>query len=353
MINVLIVDDSPTAREHLSNILSADPEINVAGTANNGEEALEAIRNKDPDIITMDLYMPRMGGIETTCKIMQTYPRPVVIVSDTFEANEVEMTFHAIEAGALAAVQRPVGTNHPDFEKTSKTLVQTVRLMSEVKVVRRRPGLERKESTSPDKTRIEPGRTDARIVAIGSSTGGPSVIKNILSALDEEFSAPILIVQHLVEGFVGGFVEWLSQTSRVLVHVASDNVLPLPGHAYVAPDGFQMRLETNGRISLDSNADNYSHRPSIACLFHSVADVFGQNAIGVLLTGMGKDGAEELGGLKEKGAMTIVQDEESSVVFGMPAEAIKLNAARYVLSGNEIAGTLTHLIKKATPEFHE
>ncbi|MCK4359954.1 MAG: chemotaxis response regulator protein-glutamate methylesterase [Candidatus Cloacimonetes bacterium] len=350
MIRVLVVEDSPVVQEFLVHILSSDPDIWVIGTANNGEEALEAVKRKKPDIITMDINMPKMNGLEATRKIMESLPTPIVIVSGSWDTKEVATTFRAMEAGALAIVPRPMGIGHPDYEATAKELIQTVKLMSEVKVVRRWPRrqLEAVVPTVTPPVEVEPKRIKAkiRIVAIGASTGGPIALQTILSGLPKDFPAPVLIVQHIAEGFVQGLVEWLDQTSNMPVYVATHGEYILPGHIYIAPDKFHISVKTGGRIALSKGECENGLRPSVSYLFRSIANVYGQNAAAVLLTGMGKDGAKELKLLKEKGAVTIAQDKESSVVHGMPGEAIRLGAATYILSPEKIPAMFIKMMNK-------
>jgi two-component system chemotaxis response regulator CheB len=347
MIKVLVVEDSALVREFLVHVLSSDPEIKVIGTAHNGEDALEALKASRPDVITMDIHMPKMDGFEATRRIMETFPTPIVIVTGSTDPREVGTTFRAVEAGALAVVPRPAGLEHPDFEATAKELIQTVKLMSEVKVIRRwnktwQPCL----VPAPAEITNNGNNREIQVVAIGASTGGPIVLQTILSQLQKDFSAPVLIVQHMASGFSQGFVEWLNQTSGLPVHLAAYGESIRPGHAYVAPDGLQMGVKVRGRIELSQEAPENGLRPSVSFLFRSVASVYGENAVGVLLTGMGKDGAQELNLMKEQGAVTLVQDQESSVVHGMPGEAIRLDAAIYVLSPGKIAGALQSLVKK-------
>lgn len=350
MIKVLIVDDSPSVREFLGYILGSDPGIRVIGTANNGEEAVEFVRHDRPDVITMDINMPKMNGLEATRQIMETHPAPIVIVSGSWDAKEVETTFRAMEAGALAIVQKPQGFGHPDQESAAKELVQTVKLMSEVKVVRRwaRRAARGTRDEGVQRTSIVPPEermpaTDIRVAAIGASTGGPLVLQTILSGLPKDFAVPILIVQHMAPGFLQGMVDWLGQSSSVPLRIAVDGEEMMPGHAYFAPDGFNMGVANTGRISLEKDGPRNGAMPSVSYLFHSVMKTYREKAVGVLLTGMGKDGAEELKVMKEKGAFTIVQDRESSVVYGMPGVAFQLDAATYVLPPDKIAAVLTGL----------
>lgn len=346
MIKVLIVEDSPVIQEFLVHILSSDPEIQVAGIANNGEEALEAVEHKKPDVVTMDIHMPKMDGFEATRRIMETQPVPIVIVSGSSTAKEIATTFRALEAGALVVVSRPKGIGHPDYERDARELVQNVKLMSEVKVVKRWPRSRKKAFPSVPKVEIEKELLEIQMVAIGASTGGPIALQTILSRLPKDFPIPMLIVQHMATGFVQGFAEWLAQSSGFPVHVAADGEYPLPGHAYVAPDGFHMTVKPGNRIALSHDEAKDGLRPSVSYLFGSVAKVFGSKSIGVILTGMGKDGAEELRLMKDGGAITIAQDKESSVVYGMPGEAIELEAAMYVLPPEKIAATLASLASK-------
>ena len=347
MIKVLIVEDSQVVRDFLTYILSSDPDIQVIGTASNGEEAVKAVEDKKPDIVTMDINMPKMDGFEATRIIMETNPIPIVLVSASWDPKEVEKTFLAMDAGALAAVRKPVGIAHPDYKDQAKELIQTVKLMSEVKVIRRQSRIKRGKGIPAGLAvnDLIPSTTDVKVVAIGASTGGPPVIAAIISGLPKDFRVPLLIVQHIAPGFVQGFADWLTNSTGFPVRIAAQGESPLSGHAYVAPDGVHMGMNTSGRIALVKSEPENGLRPSVSYLFRSVAEVFGKNIVGVLLTGMGKDGAYELKMMKEKGAITIVQDRESCVVYGMPGEAVNLNAATYVLSPPKIAELLAGLLK--------
>ena len=344
MIKVLVVEDSPVVREFLVHILGADPGIQVVGTANDGEQALEAVASKRPDVITMDIHMPKLDGLEATRRIMETHPTPIVIVSGSTDPREVATTFRAMEAGAVAVLRRPAGIGHPDLEATAGELVQTVKLMSEVKVIKRWPKAWRHAKiprpAEADRAQVE---AKVKVIAIGASTGGPPVLQAILAALPEDFPVPVLVVQHMAAGFTHGFVQWLAQTSSLPVHLAAHDEPIRPGHVYVAPDEFQMRVERSGKIVLKKDEPENGLRPSVSYLLRSVAEVYGRYAVAGLLTGMGRDGAEELKLLRDKGAVTFAQDKDSSVVHGMPGEAIKLDAASLVLPPEKIAAVLTSL----------
>jgi len=352
LIKVLVVEDSPVVREFLVHILSADPDIRVAGTAHDGEEALDAVRRHRPDVITMDIHMPKMDGLEATRRIMETDPTPIIIVSGSENSREVVTTFDAMEAGALAVLRRPAGIGHPEHEATARELVQTVKLMSEVKVVRRWPRTRHAvPAPRPAKMGLARESAQVRVVAIGASTGGPPVLHTILAGLPKDFPVPLLIVQHMAAGFIRGFVDWLTQSCRLPIHVATHGELLLPGHVYVAPDACQMKVERGGKIALTRDAPENGLRPSVSYLFRSVAEVYGCDAVAGLLTGMGRDGAEELRLLKEKGAVTFAQDKDSSVVHGMPGEAIKLDAAMLVLPPEKIVAALISLANACKKEL--
>ena len=344
-IRVLVVEDSPVVAQFLIALLNSDPKIEVVGTAANGEEALELVQRTKPDVITMDIHMPRVNGFEATRKIMETCPTPIVVVSGSSSLDEVATNFQAIEAGALAVVARPNGIGHLNHDRSARELLETVKLMAEVKVVKRwpRPRTAPKRAPLTEINRKFPGTIQA--VAMGASTGGPLVLQTILSGLPRDFSLPVLIVQHMTSGFVEGFVEWLTKSSGFPVRIAKDGEPLLSGHAYLAPDDFHLGVRANC-VHLSNLARENGMRPAVSFLFRSVQGAFGCNAVAVLLTGMGTDGVEELKLLKEVGAITIAQDKESSVIHGMPGQAIKDGAATHVLSPPSIASLLRSSVPK-------
>ncbi len=346
MIKILIVEDSPVVRDYLTYILSADPELQVVGTASNGIEACQAVPRLHPDVVTMDIHMPHMDGFEATRRIMETHPVPIVVISGAMQADEVATTFRALEAGALAFQPRPSGIGHADCEAAARELVKTVKLMAEVKVVRRWPATRKLEPAREmvPAIAVKPAAESIKLIAIGASTGGPLVIRTLLNELPPEFPAPVMIVQHMVPEFIPGFVEWLRHTACLDVRLADNGEAVQAARVYVAPGGCQMGIGPGGKIVLSQDPAWNGHRPSVSYLFRAVAEVFRNEAIGVLLTGMGSDGAAELRLMREKGAVTIAQNELTSTVFGMPGEAIKLQAATYVLPPEQIAATLREVV---------
>lgn len=344
MIKVLIVDDSVVVQEFLQHILTSDPAIQVVGIANNGEEAIELAGKTKPDVITMDIYMPKMDGFEATRRIMETLPTPIVIVSALGRIKEAAYTFKLLEAGALTVVLRPPAFDHPGNKAAVEELIQTVKLMSEVKVVRLAIG-PKSRAGKPAPLKTPAAVSGIQLIAIGASAGGPLALQELLSGLPRNLPVPVLIVQHIANGFIKGFVDWLGGAIALPVHIAALGESPLPGHCYMAPDNFHMGIGPDMKIVLSSDEPKNGSQPSVAYLFHSAAQFLGPRAVGVLLTGMGRDGALELKEMKDKGAITFAQNEKSSVVFGMPGEAVKLGAATYILSPEEIADALAALLK--------
>jgi len=282
---------------------------------------------------------------------METYPVPIVICSASWNPEEVDKTFRTMEAGAVAALEKPRGMGHPDSEASVTELLKTVKLMAGVKVVRRWSHDRKKSVPKKDKERkvtqekISASK-DIKLIAMGSSTGGPLVLQTIISGMPKEYPIPIVIVQHIAPGFLAGLAEWLSRTTGYSVNIAEDGERLKPGCAYLAPDGYQLGIDKSLKVHLNDEQPKQNLCPSVSYFFKSVAKTLGKQSIGVLLTGMGKDGADELKLLKELGAITIAQDKETSVVHGMPGEAIKIGGASIVLPSTQIAEKLVNLTIK-------
>lgn len=334
MTKVYIVDDSAVARQLLRHILETDPSIKVIGEASSGEEAIESVNSLRPDVITMDINMSGMDGHEATSRIMETNPVPIVIVSANYNRDQVEQSFRAMEAGALAIVEKPPGIGSDGYARAAEELIRTVKLMSEVRVVKRW-GKTRRLPLAPKEKTNEEARS-IKAVLIGASTGGPPVLQTVLSGFKADFPAPILVVQHISKGFIEGMLEWLGAVISLPVSLAREGARALPGHVYFAPDDFHMGVDSSGRLFLSTAAPENGIRPSVSFLFRSALESFGKELVSVLLTGMGKDGAEEMKRIRDTGGITIIQDRESSVVYGMPGEAARIGGAAFVLPPERI-----------------
>ncbi|MBI6871922.1 chemotaxis-specific protein-glutamate methyltransferase CheB [Clostridium aciditolerans] len=337
MIKVLVVDDSPTIREIMKDILTSDKDIEVIGVASNGEDAVRFMEKNKPDIITMDIDMPKMNGFEATRKIMETTPVPIVIITALFNSKDMDRTFQAMEAGAVSVIEKPTAITGDDFDKAAQNIVHMIKLMSEIKVIKRKTIYKNKKAGPLENYKAKSTLSSIKMAAIGVSTGGPPVLQSIFSKLPANIKIPILVVQHITPGFIEGLVDWLSGVTEYPIHIAVQGEKVLPGHIYFAPDGFHMEIRGDGKIFLSDSEKENGLRPAVSCLFRSIARYYGKNSIGILLTGMGKDGAEELKLLKDIGAITVAQDKETSIVYGMPGEAVKLDAATYILPPEKIA----------------
>jgi two-component system chemotaxis response regulator CheB len=332
-VTVLIVDDSALVRKLLQAILSSDDEIRVVGTAADPYEAREKIKALSPAVITLDVEMPKMDGITFLRNLMRLRPTPVVMVSSLTEAN-ADVTIAALEAGAVDYVEKPKVGVADGLQAMADELCQKVKIAARARLRPRDKPLHEVALKLPVSL-----QTTDRIIAIGASTGGTEAIADILAELPPTCPA-VLITQHIPMQFSRRFAERLDRLSPMAVCEATDRQALLLGHAYVAPGDQHMRLERSGakyyaRLAQDPPINR--HRPAVDALFESVASQAGKNALGVILTGMGADGAEGLLTLKNTGARTIAQDKESSVVWGMPGEAVKRGAALETLPLSVIA----------------
>lgn len=347
MIRVMIVDDSAVAREVLNEIFCNDPDLVVVGEAVDGESAVHMVMDMKPDVVTMDIHMPKVDGFEATRRIMECQPTPIVVVSGSVDTRELDTSFKALEAGALALVARPPGPGHPEYGAASSQLLRTVKGMSEVKVVKRWPKNGHANGRRPSSTAtVMCPSHQVQLAAIGASTGGPVAMQRFLKALPDDLSVPVVIVQHMSPGFLEGFVDWLSRSTGKTCLIAKDGEEMAAGKCYVAPDGHHLGVNASGRTILFQDAPENGSRPSVSYLFRSVAQHYGRAAAAILLTGMGKDGAVELKQLHDLGAVTFAQDAASSVVHGMPGEAIRLGGANHVGTPEGLASVFVSLVKK-------
>jgi two-component system chemotaxis response regulator CheB len=343
MIRVLVAEDSPTARALLVDILRSDPEIEVVGEARDGGEAVELTQALRPDVVTMDIRMPRVDGFAATKEIMITAPTRIIIVTASVLAQEVETSLHALRAGALTVLPKPRGPQDPRFEEGARQLLATVKSMAQVKVVRHwRP-----VGAAPAPPEREPPRRQpvrGRVVALATSTGGPAALHRLLSDLPADFPAPLLVVQHITPGFVAGLADWLNKASGLRVRVAEDGEALAARTAYFAPDDRHLGVTDQGRVALSRAPPVGGFRPSGNFLFESAARAYGPAAVGVILTGMGDDGVEGLRALHRAGGRALAQDEQSSIVFGMPGAAFAAGVVEEVLPLENIARRLVEFV---------
>lgn len=339
MIRVLIADDSPTVRSLLAGLISADPGFRVVAQVGDGVAAAAEARRLRPDLILMDLYMPGQDGLAATKQVMAEAPCPIVIVSAAARPDDVELSLRALQAGALMVQPIPAPAS-PDSAQ-ARQLRATLRALAEVKVVRQR----RDRGTSGE-VAVRPGRRGARarVVAMAVSTGGPMALRRVFGALPADFPAPILAVQHMSPGFIGGMVHWLMDATPLRVRVAQQGDRLESGTVYFAPDNLHLGC-AGGQTVLSAAPPINGFRPSATHLFASVADVFGPSAVGLVMTGMGSDGLEGLQALASRGAEVLAQDEDSSVVYGMAREAVRTGLTTAVLDLEAIPGRLLELVR--------
>ncbi|BCA54754.1 Chemotaxis methylesterase CheB [Nitrospira sp. KM1] len=346
-IRVLTVDDSALMRQLLASLLSRDADIEVVGAAPDPYIAREKIKALDPDVLTLDVEMPKMDGLTFLEKLMRGHPMPVVMVSSLTEAG-CETTLRALELGAVDFITKPKIDLREGMEDVAQDLIAKIKAAARATV---RPRQAAASNEPMPRKLLESAmiKTTDTIIAIGSSTGGTEAVKEVLEVLPAN-TPPILITQHMPERFTKTWADRLNSLSRISVKEAQDGDSVLPGHALVAPGSYHMTLVRSGaRYSVKINQDPpvNRHRPSVDVMFDSVARVAGRNAVGVILTGMGGDGAKGMLAMKQVGAHTIAQDEASCVVFGMPKEAIKLGAVDKVLPLSAIAASM--LVRVSDP----
>lgn len=343
-VKVLIVDDSPIVRTVLKRILDSDPDITVEGTAINGQEAMFILENHTIDLILTDLNMPIMDGHTLVKKVMQTSPKPIIVISSyVSQSGDDENAFKLLEAGALEVLPKPEGIIAGAKSLESKNLLDKIKTLSQVVVLPKQNGFIRKK----DKEEIKPfvGLNNTSIVIVGSSTGGPQTLQKVFETIQSPFPLPIVIAQHISRGFLANMVEWLGKNLAVEVLIAKDQERPLAGNIYFAPDDAHLTINGRGLFETVKPEDSDLHTPSVDVLFNSVTDYYNDRALGILLTGMGKDGAAGLLNMKNKGCFTVAQDEASSVIYGMPKAAAEIGAASKVLSLDSIISFLDKLKK--------
>lgn len=347
IISVLLVEDSPIALQILSDIVVSAPQLTLAGTARNGQEALDLIPQLQPDVICTDLYMRGMDGLELTRQVMARFARPILVVSVAVDRRDSVAAFQLLEAGAVDIFAKPVSGLPADYQRLATALRQKIAVLAGVKVftkpLRDRAAVPPRAIAATPATAPEPpqvndsSRGNYRFLALGASTGGPQAAFQVLHQLPANFPLPIACVQHISDGFLAGMVAWLDRECALRVKIAEPGEVPQLGTVYYAREGQHLEINGSGRFTYTAAPAYEKHRPSVSVLFSSVARQYGDGAAGVLLTGMGRDGATGLLAIAKAGGLTIAQDRDTSTVFGMPREAIALGAAKRVLAIEAIA----------------
>jgi len=336
-IRVLVADDSTTLRTALCALLSEDPHLSIVGQAADGMEAVEKARALRPDVITMDVNMPRLDGLGATAAIMADAPARVLVISSVRQHRQLELSFKAMAAGALELIAKPEG-GPDEMRRWARRVAESVRLMAEVPVVRRH----RRNSSPPRPNVVHGAHVD--VVGLVASTGGPPALAHVLGALPRELPIPLLLAQHIASGFTSGLVRWFGSVCTLRVVVAQEGELPAAGRVYLAPDGCDLELDREGHMHTPRSIG--LHCPSGNKLLVSLARAYGSRAAGFVLTGMGDDGAQGLLELKRAGGATYAQDEQSSVVFGMPQAAHACGASRGLLPLESIGPAILELCKE-------
>lgn len=344
-IRVMLVEDSALQLHIIKSVLDADPHIEVVGTAANGAEALLLLPKLKPDVVCTDYHMPVMDGLEFIQKAVKIFPCPILVLSISVQPDQVDNIFKLLSAGALDVMSKPKANGGIIGQEDGFKLVDKIRILNGVKYINKKslkalPALNAKCAVP----RVVP----TRVVVIGSSTGGPQAFEKMLPGLKRDFSIPIVCVQHISHGFIKGMITWLSSISHLTIETAQAGGLPMSGHVYFPPERMHLTFASDGSFVLSPPTAEDTYCPSIDQLFLSAAKIYGSSAVGILLSGMGRDGAQGMKAILDEGGDTIAQDEESCVIFGMPAAAIELGAICEVLPAAEIPHYLNQLTSLRT-----
>ena len=340
MIKVLVVDDSSFFRRRITEFISTDPDIQVVGQAIDGLDAIEKTNSLNPDIITMDIEMPRLDGISAVKKIRETKKDIPILMFSSLTHEGAKATFEALDAGASDFLPKKFEEIAAERQEAIKKLCDRIKSLTKNRSAAKVPTIKIPESLRATKTASVRGY---QLAVIGASTGGPIAIEKVLKSLPGSFPLPILLIQHMPASFTGAFAERLDKMCAINVKEAQDGDTLQPGTAYIAPGGRQMRLKKNGRgcvLSVNDEPVNTTYKPCVDITFDSVADQYHGRVLAIVLTGMGSDGCKGARLLREKGATVWAQDEASCVVYGMPMAVVKENLADKVMSVDEIGMSL-------------
>ncbi len=356
-IKVIVADDSALMRREIKNILESDPEIEVVAVGRNGEDAVRLTQEHEPDVVALDINMPVMDGLTALQHIMMQAPRPVVMVSSLTQEGALT-TYEALELGAVDFVGKPGGTISREIGKIADEIIYKIKAAAganKSRLGRFRPHRrDNKAAVRKRRKSSQRGRAEGKIVVIGQSTGGPNTIMDILPAFPEDFGAPVIIIQHMPASFTPSFAQRLDKYCAFPFKEAARADVILPGHGYLAPGDMHMALAPRGLgrsgalTRLSPEPVSTLHRPSVDVTMMSALELYGgKNVIGVLLTGMGSDGASAMAAIREAGGHTIAESEETCIVFGMPREAIARGGAEFVLPSYEIGEKIVELVQES------
>ena len=343
MIRVLIVNDSPMAVQYMRRIIQTDTEMKVAGVAYNGIQAIQEVKELKPDVVLMDINMPEMDGTEATRRIMQSTPVPILVVTASLRRN-MSYIFECMKSGALEVIKTP----SPDADVN--VFIRRIKVVSQLKNIIRSRSKERQvENTGKTAKAAETGekKLARRIVAVGASAGGPAALQHLFQGFSDRLQAGVVLVQHIDCEFVGGLAEWFNTNGSIRINTAKNGDRIFEDFGYIAGKEGHHLIVSNQSLSYITEPSDTPHTPSIDVMFESVARIFGDRAIGVLLTGMGNDGAKGLKKMREAGARTIAQDKSTSVVYGMPKAAAEIGGAELILPLDKIAPSIMSLLEEA------
>ncbi|CUI16769.1 Conserved hypothetical protein [Candidatus Protochlamydia naegleriophila] len=348
-IEVLIVDDSPSSQELLSFIIKSDPELALQACVKNEKMGLDCLKRLAPAVIVINSALAARDRFKAIHYYMQTKPTSIIAICDNLLEKTLASNFQAICAGAIDVLEKPASFKDPHYAVHAQAIIQAIKMAAQVKW----PSQHHETSFSTLAAAAQQEAIEEFVklpkieaIAIGASLGGPQALGAILSLIPKNFPIPFFVVQHISAGFTKGLVDWLQGMTSLQVQLTKDRTFAKPGSVYVAPEHFHMEIRKGGLIRLVDSLPEKGIRPSVGHLFRSIAHTYGSKGIGIILTGMGKDGGEDLLKMKQTGALTIAQDPLTSLLFGMPKEAIAIKAAKHVMSLQQIAALLKLIAKR-------
>ncbi|TPG60642.1 chemotaxis-specific protein-glutamate methyltransferase CheB [Roseomonas nepalensis] len=344
----MIVEDSAVVRQLLAHIVSRDPRLALAAAVPSAEEALAEIGRVRPDVVSMDIRLPGLDGLEATRRIMAECPTPIVVIADAVEEGGLRISMNALRAGALSVVEKPLGPGREGWEAVAEAICTQLFIMSQVPVIRQRRAPAPAPGSPPAAARPAAPAARPAVVGIAASTGGPPALARVLGALPAGFPAPVLLVQHMGASFMEGFAAWLDGLVAPRVLLARDGARPEPGHVHVAPGDRHLSLTPGGLMRVSAAPPVGGQRPAADVLFGSMARVLGPRGFGILLTGMGEDGARGLAALHAAGGTTLAEDETTAIVYGMPAAAVRLGGVTAALPLDAIGPRLLRAMAGAS-----